>query len=227
MSDDKNGIPLAGAQDDAFMPANTGKGKAGFGSAFCHAVKKSHNFFSIFLRYDLKLSRPRRFLIYFLRVLGLMTVTSLFYQQIKSDSLSPVQIILTSIASFIFVMPFTIILTCLFKERKKRTSINRRKREKADKRAKCKFWSGVIVSFIYCGLCCFTILLVGLNNSATLNKLMMITFVIQIAQDILLNQVLKVFVHLLMIYILSKKGCSSCRKTILKIIDHNIAAAFA
>ena len=86
MSDDKNGIPLAGTQDDAFMPANTGKGKAGFGSAFCHAVKKSHNFFSIFLRYDLKLSRPRRFLIYFLRVLGLMTVTSLFYQQIKVRS---------------------------------------------------------------------------------------------------------------------------------------------
>lgn len=75
--------PFFDESEELFKPANTKKGKAGFATSFCHAVKKSHNFFSIFMRYDAKLTRPRRFLIYFLRVLGLMTVTSIFYQQIK------------------------------------------------------------------------------------------------------------------------------------------------
>jgi len=57
---------------------------------FVHALKTAHNFFSIFLRKSTDISRPHRFLLYFMRWYGIIAITSTFFRVISSDTYSPV-----------------------------------------------------------------------------------------------------------------------------------------
>jgi hypothetical protein len=77
----KKPTSLAEEEEEEIMA----KKQVSFGSAYFHALKKCHNFTSIFLRNSKQISRPLRFFLYFLRFYGMLAVSSLFFTQRKVD----------------------------------------------------------------------------------------------------------------------------------------------
>lgn len=95
-----------------------------------------HNFFGIFLTYEDKLSRPLRFIIYFIGVNILISVTILF-----NRGLNQIQTIIFSIIAAIFIGIPVAILKAMFKNSKKLVKI-----------------IGLVVSLILYLTCLYTIL---------------------------------------------------------------------
>jgi len=138
------------------------------------------------MRDDVKLSRGRRFAVYFLRWFGLLTISSVFFQGLNSNSYSPIQMGIISITSFLFVTPITALLYWLMKAKLEFTIKNKNKVKEANVYSG-RFYVGLFISLCYLGGCIFVILLVAVNSSESLNDALLITFFIQIVQDILVN----------------------------------------
>jgi hypothetical protein len=59
------------------------KRNPGFFAGYIHALKKTHNFFSIVNNYNTKLSRSLRFFLYFIRFYAMLAVGSIFFTQTR------------------------------------------------------------------------------------------------------------------------------------------------
>lgn len=192
---------------------------------FFHALKTSHNFFSIFLRRDKKISRPVRFMLYFLRWYGVLTTTTLFFQALSMKEFNLFQVIIVSLISFILVTPITLLLTCLFTYMPPSSKFKSQVMEY--KRKFNRRWRlGLVLSGLYFIGAVLCILLVCVNNSEEFNGGLVKAFLIQVGQDMLINQMMIVVMNFFLLMMIAKKKCNCCRKTMMKIIDNNLFIAF-
>jgi hypothetical protein len=193
-----------------------------------HAMKNAHNLFSIFLRNDSQLTRPVRFVQYCLRWLGVLAVTSIFFRSMSGKSYSFVQIVIVSTFSFLFVTPISILLQWLLTRPK--VEITRRKHMVGGKdkphQSNSKFFGGVALAIFYGLISIMLILLIAVNSPQEVNDDLLSGFFIQFAQDIFLNQMVKVMLHYLILLALTKKQCLCAKGMLMKILDHNLYIAF-
>mmetsp|Transcript_12842 Transcript_12842/g.10980 ORF Transcript_12842/g.10980 Transcript_12842/m.10980 type:complete len:243 (-) Transcript_12842:674-1402(-) len=80
---------MVGTGDAAFALHKRRKDiEESFSVKFVHAIKSSHNLISIFMLFSPEISRHVRFLLYFLRWIGIIFVTGVFFEQMRSESYS-------------------------------------------------------------------------------------------------------------------------------------------
>ena len=80
--------------------------------------------------------------------------------------------------------------------------------------------------FFSYGLFFYTIVVVGANVSPASHDAAVITFAASMLQQMLVNQVIKVLIHMSLVICLSKRGCGKARPCLLSILDQNILNAF-
>lgn len=103
---------------------------------------------------------------------------------------------------------------------------SKRNQDHVSTKDKYKRGCGFAVSILYGAGAVFMVLLVGLSVDQSVADMIFITFLIQIAHDIFLNQPLLVLFNYFLLMMLKNPKYAGCKKIILMIINANVVTSF-
>ena len=98
--------------------------------------------------------------------------------------------------------------------------------EKEKKRMLVKRAIGYPLLTCYFGLCFYVMLVIGANLTKKEGSTVIISYVVAITQQIVVNQVLRVFIQMLFVMHLGKNRQSKMRNCIMKILDQQMISSF-
>jgi len=82
-----------------------------------------------------------------------------------------------------------------------------------------------VVITVYMGFCFYLAFFIAANFTSEMNNAILISFIIQLVQDIVINQTLKVLLSFLVILTIGKYNCGIYKTIMLKILDESIIEA--
>lgn len=153
-------------------------------------MKLTHSLISIFSVYDEDYSRNSRFMIYFAKLYGQLTVTALFFNE--GDTLDPVKYVIIMVISTIIVTPYGMVLNFLMKNPKRSLQTNTTEkspnsRYKFARESSGKQKLGAFIYFLELVLCIYFNLVIAASKGRAANYQWTLAFVLQALQDIIIN----------------------------------------
>jgi len=172
--------------------------KKTFAESLIFAFKNAHNLLSIFCRYDLKISRGARSTIYFLRMLTMLAIAAVFFQAWNSNgSVNYANLLIICIFSVIVLAIITFVFTLMLSNN--RTYIHPRDTDGKSGQSMTKIILSIIVVLVYVAGMLTIILYLPQMFTSDVVMAIIVSFIVQLAQDILLTQPAKVLISALLI----------------------------
>jgi len=186
---------------------------------YVHALKLTHNLFSIYFKWSTEITRAKRVIIYTLRWFGLIFVDTLFLKAMGAKNYAGGHVVLVTIFSFPFAIPIPILLEWLLKS-KSQFPVSK------TNATPYKVILGYLACVCYAVLTIILTLFICSNSSRSLNNALLITFFIQFILDIFVNQPVKTLVCYELMIALTKHSFGTWRGFIMKILEDNMLAIF-
>eukprot|EP01016_Furgasonia_blochmanni_P035138 TRINITY_DN3861_c0_g2_i2.p1 TRINITY_DN3861_c0_g2~~TRINITY_DN3861_c0_g2_i2.p1 ORF type:complete len:342 (+),score=26.50 TRINITY_DN3861_c0_g2_i2:65-1090(+) len=229
--------PKSNSKSKPEQPSNVGLGT--ILTDYVQFLKISHPFISILSVYDLKLSRPSRFFMYFVRILSMFSGSILFFTGSKPNY-SIFQKAVIAVICLFGVIPANVTLMLLLKHsypsghpaqsRDVQTAYSYHLRnnihnDEKFRKPNFKKAIGVVFGGLYAILCFYTIFSVEASFSEETKALWLETYLSSFALDFVVVRMIRGIFNITLVLYLggSTAQVGFCAQVVLKFLDKNVA----